>query len=381
LIAYNPNCTWEVSARDAQGNIITSQIVTQSGLLTFEFTATGTKSRIYVRRTASSVTFGSFGVGTLSVHGKFAKSHGVGLAYRYGFNSQEKDDEIYGTGNSYTAEYWQYDARLGRRWNVDPVVKPWESPYACFSNNPILISDIKGDNGEKPHEKSKNKAERKFDKKITQPLKLYEQKLVDAELDFDDIMTKVQFKANELAEKYQRKKWLQQPTGGNRHSTHRNKYNSRTMRHETTQRVSIIAYHIPVINHHIDNKRPPNSDMVTTVNTGIVAEEGGTIQISFNPLAIENSLKVYTTNVDGTQAEISETGLISDKENNRFGVFIFNQTITITVANAGEISYEVRNTRPDDREDNWEVIMKVTGTPVLRPTPLIQSNSPYYPNN
>ena len=55
-----------------------------------------------------------------------------------------RDSEISGTGNSYTAEYWQYDSRLGRRWNVDPVVKPWESPYAAFANNPIRCTDRKG---------------------------------------------------------------------------------------------------------------------------------------------------------------------------------------------------------------------------------------------
>lgn len=61
-----------------------------------------------------------------------------------GFGNQEKDDEIYGIGNAYTAEYWEYDPRLGRRWNVDPVVKPWESPYAAFSNNPIYYVDPNG---------------------------------------------------------------------------------------------------------------------------------------------------------------------------------------------------------------------------------------------
>ena len=33
----------------------------------------------------------------------------------YGFNGQEKDDEVAGEGNSYTAMYWQYDSRIGRR--------------------------------------------------------------------------------------------------------------------------------------------------------------------------------------------------------------------------------------------------------------------------
>jgi len=61
--------------------------------------------------------------------------------YRFGFQGQEKDDEVSGTGNSYTAQFWQYDPRLGRRWNVDPVVKFHESPYAAFANNPIWFID------------------------------------------------------------------------------------------------------------------------------------------------------------------------------------------------------------------------------------------------
>jgi RHS repeat-associated protein len=65
--------------------------------------------------------------------------------YRFGFNGQEKDDEIYGSeGTSYTAEFWQYDTRLARRWNVDPVVKEHESPYACFANNPLYLIDPSG---------------------------------------------------------------------------------------------------------------------------------------------------------------------------------------------------------------------------------------------
>lgn len=65
-------------------------------------------------------------------------------SYRYGFGSHEKDDEISGAGNSYTAEYWQYDSRLGRRWNIDPIKKHNESSYACFSNNPIFLIDPNG---------------------------------------------------------------------------------------------------------------------------------------------------------------------------------------------------------------------------------------------
>ena len=65
-------------------------------------------------------------------------------SYRYGFGGQEKSIEINSDGNSMTAEFWQYDARIGRRWNVDPILKDWESPYAAFSNNPIINIDPLG---------------------------------------------------------------------------------------------------------------------------------------------------------------------------------------------------------------------------------------------
>ncbi|NVN95008.1 MAG: hypothetical protein HXX18_06965 [Bacteroidetes bacterium] len=64
---------------------------------------------------------------------------------RFGFNGQEKDREIYNNENTTTATFWEYDARIGRRWNIDPVLKQWESPYLCFSANPILYSDVLGD--------------------------------------------------------------------------------------------------------------------------------------------------------------------------------------------------------------------------------------------
>jgi LysM repeat protein len=65
--------------------------------------------------------------------------------YRYGFQNQEKTDEISGAGNHTTAMFWEYDTRLGRRWNLDPKPNPSISSYACFANNPIWISDPLGD--------------------------------------------------------------------------------------------------------------------------------------------------------------------------------------------------------------------------------------------
>lgn len=65
-------------------------------------------------------------------------------AYSNGFGSQLKDDEIYGQNNAYSAEFWEYDPRLGRRWNVDPIIKEWECSYAAYSNNPIFLIDPDG---------------------------------------------------------------------------------------------------------------------------------------------------------------------------------------------------------------------------------------------
>jgi hypothetical protein len=67
-----------------------------------------------------------------------------GFAYRYGFNGQEKVDEIAGVGNHNSALYWEYDTRLGRRWNVDPVDQVNISNYAVMYNNPIIFNDVLG---------------------------------------------------------------------------------------------------------------------------------------------------------------------------------------------------------------------------------------------
>ena len=43
--------------------------------------------------------------------------------YRYSINGQEKESEL--NENITTAEFWEYDSRIVRRWNVDPVYKEY----------------------------------------------------------------------------------------------------------------------------------------------------------------------------------------------------------------------------------------------------------------
>ncbi len=66
-------------------------------------------------------------------------------AYNRGYNGQLKVDEISGEGNHTTALFWEYDTRLGRRWNRDPKPIAEESEYATNRNNPIKNSDPNGD--------------------------------------------------------------------------------------------------------------------------------------------------------------------------------------------------------------------------------------------
>jgi RHS repeat-associated protein len=65
--------------------------------------------------------------------------------YRYGFNGQEKDDEVKGNGSSYDFGNRIYDPRLGRWYSIDRVVKPELSPYLFGSANPIIYVDSGGD--------------------------------------------------------------------------------------------------------------------------------------------------------------------------------------------------------------------------------------------
>jgi hypothetical protein len=71
----------------------------------------------------------------------------------FGFNTQEKVNEIAGVGNHNTAKFWEYDTRLGRRWNLDPVDQVNISNYACLGNNPISMVDFAGNQFNKAEDK------------------------------------------------------------------------------------------------------------------------------------------------------------------------------------------------------------------------------------
>ena len=140
---------------DAAGNDIAGNIVLGTGPFnvngTFTVPATGTYYIEFYRNTSSTGTCSFTIDNVLLISNTYLTVKVCGTPaeqYAWGHNGQYKDDEIYGPGNTYTAEYWEYDSRLMRRWNTDPVEYPWQSVYACFNNNPIFFADPLGLEGE-----------------------------------------------------------------------------------------------------------------------------------------------------------------------------------------------------------------------------------------
>ena len=108
----------------------------------------------------------------------------AGSGYRYGFNGQEKSTEVDLNESSYTAEFWQYDSRIGKRWNLEPEIKkfPWLSPYSTFENNPISKNDPTGAKPDDIIVKGANNSSLTI-----------KTKLVDATLDLNDYGIKKDF--------------------------------------------------------------------------------------------------------------------------------------------------------------------------------------------
>jgi len=79
-------------------------------------------------------------------HGISAEDRSWSGGYRYGFGGHEKDNEVSGEGNHLAFGDYGLDIRLGRRWNVEPLIKKYPnlSSYVVFANNPIHFADPDG---------------------------------------------------------------------------------------------------------------------------------------------------------------------------------------------------------------------------------------------
>ena len=67
--------------------------------------------------------------------------------YRYFFNGQEADNEVFGETANFGYEFRQYDSRLARWWSVDPKWNeyPNVSPFVFCNGSPIMLMDPDGE--------------------------------------------------------------------------------------------------------------------------------------------------------------------------------------------------------------------------------------------
>ena len=70
----------------------------------------------------------------------------TGSSHRYGFQGQERDDEIEGDGNSINFKYRMHDPRVARFFSIDPLYKdyPYNSPYAFSMNRVVDMIELEG---------------------------------------------------------------------------------------------------------------------------------------------------------------------------------------------------------------------------------------------
>jgi RHS repeat-associated protein len=140
---YSTTGGWATSSTTTNSTASQLTLSSRRGNAPAEYTATESIEFTSGFESGVNDTFEAYTVDGSTGSGSSGSGNGyAGGGYRYGFNGQEHSVELH--DNSYTAEFWEYDSRIGRRWNVDPILKEYESPYASLGNNPIWNIDPNG---------------------------------------------------------------------------------------------------------------------------------------------------------------------------------------------------------------------------------------------
>jgi RHS repeat-associated protein len=147
----------QLNPGSTQWRVVSTQEVTNLADLRFEFTPTSTAPMRLSYSSAKGAITDNFEISTLTVvrvdrevENKLVlvcnQDENFKDDYRFGFNGQEKDNEIKGTGNSLSFMFRMYDSRLGKFLSVDPLFAsyPWNSTYAFAENDVIRAIDLEG---------------------------------------------------------------------------------------------------------------------------------------------------------------------------------------------------------------------------------------------
>jgi RHS repeat-associated protein len=193
LITTQNNSVFHEVRRCEPTGVLMVEIDLNTGIHTVQFVATSTVSRIKISSYGAAVTYpNTYYIDDFTVAGEGiteatpiitytaditsatdyyafgapmpGRTYTSATTYRYGFNGQEKDDDIKGNGNSYDFEFRVYDPRVGRFLSIDPLFKSysWNSPYAFAENRPIDGIDLEGKEWENAKSKFKTPGELKI---------------------------------------------------------------------------------------------------------------------------------------------------------------------------------------------------------------------------
>ncbi len=150
--AINPSSTVVLEILDPNNTVIYTQSVSNGNTNTFstQFTASATGTYVVkIYRTGNNGN-GSFYIDDALITHEEEVTQTLCedfAGYRYGFNGQEKDDEIKGAGNSYDFGERIQDPRLGGRFlSIDRLYGkfPFYSPYQFAGNSPLSFIDLDG---------------------------------------------------------------------------------------------------------------------------------------------------------------------------------------------------------------------------------------------
>ena len=148
----NPNdtvyATITVTVKDAAGNTIVTENITDSpnGNRTLHFTAptTGTYTVEFREDYMGTCAYYLDNVVLKYIDPCAQDINGTG--YRYGYQGQEKDDEVKGKSNSLNYKYRMHDPRIGRFFAMDPLTSkyPYYTPYSFSGNIVIHAIELEG---------------------------------------------------------------------------------------------------------------------------------------------------------------------------------------------------------------------------------------------
>jgi RHS repeat-associated protein len=170
LDSYNSDI--KIQVEDSNGTIVYIGSVSTIEETSFTFTASTTDTyHIRFLKDSENSNIESFFIGEFSIftvvenqtvtgflpnvlsyndyypYGMFLpKRHDSDESYRYGFQGQEKDDELKGEGNSLNYRFRMHDPRVGRFFARDPLAKQfaWFSPYQFSGNRVIDRIELEG---------------------------------------------------------------------------------------------------------------------------------------------------------------------------------------------------------------------------------------------